>query len=163
MMWTLEELMEKENDTMDSIEFNNNSVERNTLPEIEEHQESAYIAEQEVDDLITYGSKDDSIKNPNYRSFLIEYVRKNNRDKKGVLIAIKHDDNKVVIGWSLCCSLDNFDKYFGQEIAYERGCKRFYDETHFEDIPPSITEKLDIFIDRCKKYFKECEFPKWTI
>lgn len=157
-MWTLDELdelMERENDSMEAID----ESERNTLPEIEDYQENKYITEQEVDDLINYGKKIDNVELP----YLVEYVRKNNREKKGVLLAVKHEDNKVVVGWSLCCSLDGFNKYFGQEIAYERGCKRFYDENHFEQIPPSIMEKLDNFIDRCKKYFKGCEFPNWTI
>lgn len=156
MMWTLDELMDKENDSI---------VKRNSFAEIEDYQEAGLLTEEELDNLTDESMPDyaEDIQVDICNVYLLEYVRKNNRDKKGVLIAVKHNDNKVVIGWSLCSSLDNFDKYFGQEIAYERGCKRFHDDCHFEDVPPSITEQLDNFIDRCKKYFKDCSFPAWTI
>lgn len=104
--------------------------------------------------------KDFSMDKPSY---LLEYVRKNknNRNKKGVLLAVKQDGDKVVIGWSLCRPNDEFDKYFGQEVAYDRGMKRFDDPHHFEDIPPSIFPQVERFVDRCEKYFKDCELPLW--
>jgi hypothetical protein len=105
--------------------------------------------------------KDFSMDKPSY---LLEYVRKNknNRDKKGVLLAVKQDD-KVVIGWSLCRSNDKFNKYFGHELAYDRGMKRFDDPHHFDDVPDSILIQLDRFVERCEKYFKDCELPLWAI
>lgn len=169
MMWKLDELMDNENDTMENT--------RNGYSDIESFQEESFISDEEVERLVEnhvpglsdYDHEPNLNRDiePDYKVddkqyFLIEYIRKNNRDKKGVLIAVKHDDNEVVIGWSLCSSLDVFDKYFGQQIAYERGCKRFYDECHFEDIPPSINYQLDEFVDRCKRYFKDCKFPAWT-
>jgi hypothetical protein len=30
------------------------------------------------------------------------------------------------------------------------------------EIPPSIAQQLQVFIERCKKYYKDKEFPVWT-
>lgn len=153
-MWTLEELLDKEEDSI---------VKRNGFAEIEAYQDEDIPGRSDYDHMPNVNYRPENDIQVSINKYLIEYVRKNNRDKKGVLIAVKHDDNTVVIGWSLCCPLDKFDKYFGHEVAYERGCKRFYDDYHFEDVPPSIMEQLDNFVDRCKKYFKDCSFPAWTI
>ena len=82
---------------------------------------------------------------------LIEYVRKNkrNRKKKGVLIAIVCADDIVRIGWSLCklSAGDRFNK-LGLEIAKERAIR------HMTTAPTSILNQLEKFIERAKKYYK---------
>lgn len=30
------------------------------------------------------------------------------------------------------------------------------------ELPPSIMKRLKVFIERCKKYYKDKEFPKWV-
>lgn len=66
---------------------------------------------------------------------IIEYVRKNGRKKgvkKGVLYCglDPNDDNNVVVGFSMCCSIDKFDYTgnvhvpgFGLSIAKDRAWK----------------------------------------
>ena len=134
----------------------------------------------------------------------IEYIRKNNRKKgrkKGVLFCgIDSDDpNSVIVGFSLCNSVDRFDYIngkpvpgFGKETAALRADKwklnteyfvqRSYTEAEIDryedgelelhqyinpepqemvEIPPSVAGKLKVFIQRCKRYYKDKEFPEW--
>ena len=101
---------------------------------------------------------------------IIEYVRKskNNRTKKGMLVAgVDPDTKKVCIGWSLCNSLDEFEKYHGFDIAEGRAAennrmKKFIDGSDnldlLEVIPFTILDAIPGFVDRMKKYYKENEF-----
>jgi len=142
----------------------------------------------------------------------IEYIRKNDRfklvdgvkkmvskgEKKGVLYCgvDPNDPNSVLVGFSLCNSLDEFDrimgtpnKGFGLKMANSRAEKwRFHDDYFIQkswpedvfyddevnlmaivnpnpqqvvEIPPSVTPRLKIFIQRCRKYYKDKEFPTW--
>ena len=131
----------------------------------------------------------------------IEYIRRNGRKhghKKGVLFCgVDPDDkNNVIVGFTLCHSIDRFDYInglrepgFGVSIAEQRAEKwRFhleyfvqktYTEPDIEDdevalmflvnnnpqeiveIPPSVMVRLKPFIERCRKYFKDKEFPVW--
>jgi hypothetical protein len=133
----------------------------------------------------------------------IEYLRRSGRKKgkkKGVLWCGIDSDNEdgVVVGFSLCHSIDEFDYVngqrkpgFGLEIAKDRADKwRFhseyfvqksYSEEELEiglqnggitlyinpnpstivEIPPSVIDRLAEFLVRCKKYYKDKEFPDW--
>ena len=130
----------------------------------------------------------------------IEYLRKNGRKrghKKGVLFCgIDLDnDQSVVLGFTLCHSIDRFDYIndqrvpgFGLETAKLRAEKwkfhtdYFIQNSHTEkeldsgvityiinpdngsvvEIPPSIIDRLKTFIERCRKYYKDKEFPNWV-
>ncbi len=131
----------------------------------------------------------------------IEYIRKNGRQKgrkKGVLFCgIDPDDNQsVILGFSLCHSIDRFDYIagqkspgFGLETAKLRAEKwRFHTEYFVQrtfteadinnedlelmviinpdpkqvvEIPPSVMVRMKSFIERCKKYYKDKDFPAW--
>ena len=132
----------------------------------------------------------------------IEYIRKNGRKKgrkKGVMwCGINPDDaNKVMVGFSICNSLDRFDwidgnycSGFGVDLAETRAekwasytdyfvQKSYTEPMLFDDeknlvrfinpnpktiveVPPSILDRLNTFINRCKRYYKDKEFPLWT-
>jgi len=140
----------------------------------------------------------------------IEYLRKNDRwnnksgkyksrgVKRGVLFCgvSPINANAVVVGFSLCNSVDRFDylngqpqRGFGLELANSRADKWenhegyftqlsfpeqynwetdkiFYkvnpDPKRFVEIPPSIEGRLKIFINRCKRYYKDKIFPEWV-
>jgi len=120
-----------------------------------------------------------------FKGMMVSYVRKNrgghfskshkqgdtplvepNRMKKGMMIALPIDDDKVRIGWSLC----NFtmgDKFndLGVSIAIDRAANG-------SRIVPaaSMIKPLEKFIARAQRYYKDREvqvtFPKsktpWT-
>lgn len=131
----------------------------------------------------------------------IEYIRKSGRrkgHKKGVLFCgVDPDDsNSVIMGFTLCHSIDRFDyingqmfKGFGVDTAKQRAEKwkfhveYFVQKTYTEldidnedvalmfivndnpqeivEIPPSVMVRLKTFIERCRKYYKDKEFPVW--
>lgn len=132
----------------------------------------------------------------------IEYIRKNGTNKgrkKGILwCGIDPDDDKsVIMGFTLCHSIDRYDfpggvreAGFGMNLAQIRAEKyRFHTDyfvqktfTEFDiygadddelvriknpdyksivEIPPSVMVRLKTFIVRCKKYYKDKEFPVW--
>lgn len=95
------------------------------------------------------------------RDVMVKYIRNNKRKKKGVLIAIKTNKNRVFIGWSLCNSVDVFNKHFGKELASNRAIKRFNDNLHYYRIPQSIETDLEKFTEKCKRIYKNYEFPAW--
>lgn len=131
----------------------------------------------------------------------IEYIRKNGRrsgggKKKGVLFCgIDPDDaNSVMVGFSLCNSVDRFDYIknkpvpgFGMETAKLRAEKwklyidyfvqKSYTESELNgdmiwyvnpnpqeviEIPPSIVWRMKIFVQRCRRYYKDKDFPEWV-
>ena len=132
----------------------------------------------------------------------IEYIRKNGRKKgrkKGVMWCgiDPESSDSVILGFSLCNSLDKFDwidgKHtpgFGLKLAKLRG-EKWVDHTDYfvqasftepmlyddeskllkilnpnsrlvVEIPPSIIDRLRTFIKRCKKYYKDKDFPLWV-
>lgn len=101
---------------------------------------------------------------------------------KGVMIAYTNgDDTLVRIGFSMCHSFDKWDHVegihtpgFGKWIATQRGEKwaskersilsRDVGVSHLSNaviIPDSMYESFKKFVDRCKKYFKDKQFPEW--
>lgn len=133
---------------------------------------------------------------------LIEYIRKNGRNKgrkKGVLFCGTNPNNPqgVVVGFTLCNSIDRFDyingqpaKGFGLETAKSRAEKwanhtDFFVQNSFTEemivsddidllvfinpdkqkiveIPPSVVGKMKIFLERCRRYYKDKVFPEWV-
>ena len=120
----------------------------------------------------------------------IEYIRKGRgfqpRQKIGVMIACIDplDENKVIVGFSLCHRWDTFDhtdfgiykeKDFGKLIAHRRAMKNrdkveyyVYSENLEENfketvyIPYTVHEHLVKFIYDSYKYYKDKEFPLWV-
>lgn len=81
---------------------------------------------------------------------LVQYIRKRNGQKKGVLVSLKQSDTDVVIGWSLCNTrVDNFDQNLGLHIACERSEKGVRKE-----VPDSIKGQVENFKKRCARYYK---------
>ena len=106
--------------------------------------------------------------------------------KKGVMIAFVDPENesKVSIGYSLCHKRDRFDYRQGfrleglgvlyalQKADKHRETGNFiisFHPVHKQyskstlKIPQSISDDLKRFINRCKKYYKDKEFPEWAI
>jgi hypothetical protein len=80
-------------------------------------------------------------------------IRKPSRTKKGIMIAIPVDYDKIRIGWSLCnFSMEDEFSDLGMKIAIERA------ETS-STLPPahSMVEELKKFIGRVKTYYKDKE------
>jgi len=93
---------------------------------------------------------------------VIQYIRDNKRNKIGVMAAFRHNE-EVYIGWSLCSKQDVFYREFGIELAMNRAVKLFDYEYIGDKIPYSIFGDLEIFLDRCAKYFKDAKYPAWVI
>jgi len=84
-----------------------------------------------------------------------EFVKNKNGEKIGVLVATSIDDFEVGIGWSkVHTQLDKFNKERGEEIAIGRAIKA----KDLIYIPLSFDKKMDDFIERCRKYYKDKEF-----
>lgn len=80
-------------------------------------------------------------------------LRKADKIRKGVLIAVPVSDDRVRIGWSLCnFSMEDEFTDLGMKIAIERA------ETS-STVPPahSIMEELKKFIQRARTYYKDKE------
>lgn len=81
-----------------------------------------------------------------------EYVRNKNRQKIGTLIAKPFGDNYFSIGWSKAHSqLDDFDTELGDKIAIGRA----EIGRSLKDVPHSFKNKVNNFIDRSQRYFKD--------
>ena len=125
----------------------------------------------------------DALDDPHTR---IEYIRKKDRSKQGVMISCKHpdDDEFIIFGFSMCrLSHDVFNKLegrisrknFGKMIAFKRAMK-YSDISDFMVysiqldkrvdrvyIPQTVADKMDKFIQASYKYYKDCEFPAWVL
>jgi hypothetical protein len=105
--------------------------------------------------------------------------------KKGVFLACPDldDENKIIIGFSLCHKFDRFDyregaripglgKWYALQKAEKYGeCAEFKICYNCADkqlpktivkIPQSMAEGLEKFILRCRKYYKDKTLPPWT-
>ncbi|MHA1816143.1 MAG: hypothetical protein ACTSX1_09075 [Candidatus Heimdallarchaeaceae archaeon] len=105
--------------------------------------------------------------------------------KKGVLIAFKVPEKggKLCVGFSLCHPRDRFDYKkgirspgLGKEFATLKALKNADNVEYvicnssgdrqisksYVKIPKSIWPNLVKFIARCKKYYKDSEFPPWA-
>ena len=105
--------------------------------------------------------------------------------KKGVLIAFRlpEKDGRLCVGFSLCHPRDRFDYKkgvrapgLGKEFATLKALKHADNieyiicndsrdrqlSKNYVKIPKSIWPNLINFITRCKKYYKDTEFPAWA-
>jgi len=126
----------------------------------------------------------DALNDPHTR---IEYLRKKDRSKQGVMISCKHPDDEdfTIFGFSMChLGLDVFNKVdsridrkdFGKMIAFKRAMK-YCEVSDFmvysisiDDkktdrvyIPQTVADKMDKFVQSAYKYYKDCEFPAWVL
>lgn len=116
----------------------------------------------------------------------IEYIRKKDRSKRGVMISCKDplNEDRVLIGFSMCrLAYDKFDhlegrvakKDFGKMVAFKRAMKYANLSSvmvHFIAIdaknplvvyiPQTVHESLDNFIQAAYKYYKGASFPEWV-
>ncbi len=98
----------------------------------------------------------------------IRYIRKQNGDKKGVMVAQIQGD-KVMIGFSLCNSRDRWnvvkgkrEKNFGLEVALSRAEKYHSRSFGSINIPNSLVEPLETFVFKLMVRHTGKEFPEWT-
>ncbi len=108
------------------------------------------------------------INNETIKNLRIRYVRKQNGNKKGVVIAWIQE-NKVLIGFSLCNNRDRWDiikgkrsKHFGVNVAGLRAEK--YHDRALNDItiPQSLVKPLRELIFRLMERHEGKDFPVWT-
>ncbi len=97
---------------------------------------------------------------------IVEYVRDNRGNRKGVLVSGVLDGT-VVIGWSLCSKLDIFDKREGFFIAEGRAIENDriaarYTITDDYKIPRLVEYQLIDFVARIKRYYKSSELSKFA-
>jgi hypothetical protein len=74
--------------------------------------------------------------------------------KRGVLVAVKLDNDGVRIGWSLCHvkAGDTFNPEFGYRAAYGRAIK-----VGSKPVPPGLKKKAKSFKVRAERYYKGAE------
>lgn len=90
-----------------------------------------------------------------------------NNQKVGVMLACVVD-GKVVVSYSQWNQWedDEYDYYTMMDVAIDRGA-RFAEKIEKNPdftprVPYLIAEKLPRFLERCRRYFKDAEMPKWT-
>lgn len=89
---------------------------------------------------------------------IYQYVRNRRRERVGVVVATKREDNTVGLGYSLCATKrgDNFDSERALEIALGRADAYPYFEGN---IPQSVTKDWMEVVDRAHRYFKVAGQP----
>lgn len=83
---------------------------------------------------------------------LKQYIMRNRngkRQKVGMFFGTTLRD-EIVIGYSLCCPQDKFDKDKALAIAVGRALS-----PHVNPCPPSIYADAIRFAERCERYFKD--------
>jgi hypothetical protein len=91
-----------------------------------------------------------------------------NNLKVGVMIAGLGPDNKVLVGYSQWNRYadDYYDKDEMMSVAIERMIvlaeKEEVKPGFTPKVPYAIAERLPAFLERCRKYFKDAQMPKWT-
>lgn len=94
---------------------------------------------------------------------LVEYVRDEEGQKIGCVIAIKFIDVNIdnpsslissyLIGWSLCCKRDRFDKRTARHIAEGRAC---HPERPSSLYPHhAVVKTIERIRERAERYFKK--------
>lgn len=93
---------------------------------------------------------------------ITQYVKDKRNQKVGLLFATC-DDKKVKIGFSKCDTrYDEFDRDLAIEIAKNRAIKNSEILYHKYNIPFLVDDLMVEFIDRCRRYYKDKEFPDWV-
>jgi hypothetical protein len=85
--------------------------------------------------------------------------------KLGVLVAMPNDDDNYVhisyAKWNW--DLDDYDKHVMMDVAVERMVKfSLKPDTFSPKVPFEVARRLPAFMARCRRYYKDCTFPKWT-
>ncbi len=85
---------------------------------------------------------------------LVEYVRDKNRNRVGVVVAVKGNcDSQYLIGWSAKHSQLDAHKKFNRELALEIATGRAM--TNSQAQPPSfVLDTFDHVNERARRYFK---------
>lgn len=88
------------------------------------------------------------------------------KKKTGILIAFKaiiDNTNKIAIGYSKCHSTkDIYNQNLGFNIAIKRAAKFINTEFYPYSIPQSFKKQMLKFIDRVRRYYKDCTLPEWV-
>ncbi len=135
---------------------------------------------------------EEALKHPHTR---LEYIRKGKgktkpKQKQGVMIACIDpiDNDKVIIGFSLCHLGEDYDKFdylncglerktdFGKMVAHRRAMKYATSGNAMiygwpldvkapgtVYIPQTVHENLEKFVLGAYKYYKDKEFPAWVL
>ena len=86
---------------------------------------------------------------------IFQYVRNRRRQKVGVVVAVKRNDNKVGFGYSLC-DTNRGDK-FNPELALNIALGRAENFPNFQGmIPYSVHNDWAEIVNRSERYFKDC-------
>jgi len=83
---------------------------------------------------------------------LVHYVREKNGTPRGVLVAVKLDESHISIGWSYCRKTDRFTKERAIDIAFGRAMSGL--ALNSDQMPQQLHRDLPLFLERCKKYYK---------
>ena len=87
---------------------------------------------------------------------IFQYVRNRRREKVGVVVAVKRNDNTVGFGFSLCAR--NKGDEFNRQTALDIALGRAENFPHFKgEIPQSVENDWSEIYDRAVRYFKESE------
>lgn len=82
-------------------------------------------------------------------------IRKNQR--VGMFVSYKEED-KVYIGYSLCCKDDTYDNEKAFKIAFLRA-KTCWDNKGIR-LAHSIRKDFEKFYERCERYYKDSILPE---
>jgi hypothetical protein len=86
---------------------------------------------------------------------IYQYVRNRRRQKIGVVVAIKRNDDTVGFGYSLCAT--NRGDTFNSETALNIALGRADNFPFFQgEIPQSVDKDWSDIYDRATRYFKGC-------
>lgn len=83
------------------------------------------------------------------KPYIYEYIRTENRHKMGMIIGVKNEDENVNIAYAMCDNYKNYSLPYISHVLQGR-----FDANHQSPPPNEITQQLDNFKDRCKRYFK---------
>lgn len=89
-----------------------------------------------------------------------QYIYRNRngkRTKVGLLVGAAIRD-QIVIGYSLCCREDKFDKDTALAIAVGRALSH-----KAQECPPSILQDACRFAARCERYFQDAHLVTYEV
>lgn len=87
-----------------------------------------------------------------------QYVRGKNNAPVGLMVATVDDENRIILGWSMCSPKDKFDKDKAYLIAYNRmHSKKVQTCGNLGYNLPD--EVFDHFVMRAIKYFQTDHIP----
>jgi len=93
---------------------------------------------------------------------LKQYLRKQNGEKVGLMVAYPDENGKIRIGFSKCWEkYDIFDKGLANHIAAGRAKKHSDYLPDKYNIPYTMALPLFYFVNRAKRYYKDKVLPQW--